>query len=123
MDFGARALLASPFLASALDKTLRPNAARVEIRGLAGRVGIHPPVTAAFLAVLGLQWSGGLLLLHPATAPHGAIVLIIFLLPVTVLAHSFWTFPAGERATKRDHFFANIAIAGGLVLVATGALQ
>jgi putative oxidoreductase len=123
MDFGARALLASPFLASALDKTRRPGVARAEIRRLAGRAGMHPPVTAAFLALLAFQWSGGLLLLHPVTAPLGAIVLIIFLLPVTVLAHSFWTFPAGERTAKRDRFFANVAVAGGLTIVATGALQ
>lgn len=123
MGFGARACLASPLLVSAIDKTLRPDAARAEIRDLAGRLDIRPPVAAAYLAVLVFQWSGGLLLLHPLTAPFGAIILIIFLLPVTALAHSFWTFPAGERAMKRDHFFANVAIAGGLVLVAAGALR
>lgn len=123
MEFGARMLLASPFLVSAVDKTLRPDAARAEIRHLAGPAGAQPPVSAAYLLVLVFQWSGSLLLLYPLTAPFGAIILIIFLLPVTLLAHPFWTFPAAERAMKRDHFFANVAIAGGLILVATGALK
>jgi len=123
VEFGARACLASPFLASAIDKTFRPRAALSEIRNLVGQSAIHPPITPAYLAVLAFQWSGSLLLLHPASAPFGAILLFIFLIPVTLLAHSFWAFPAGDRAKKRDHFFANIAIAGGLILVAAGGLR
>lgn len=122
MGFSARALLASPFLVSAIDKTMRPGAAQAEIRNLIGSGGVHSPIIAAYVTVLAIQWAGGLLLLHPVTAPLGAIVLIVFLLPVTLLAHSFWSAPADVRTNRRDHFFANIAIVGGLTLVAAGAL-
>lgn len=122
MELVARTCLASPFLVSAIDKTLRPQAARAEIRGLAIPGGFRPPITAIHLSVLALQCAGGLLLLHPLSAPLGALVLILFLLPATLIAHPFWNVPAQARPAKRDHFFANIAIAGGLVLVASGAL-
>lgn len=117
IDTVARALIASPFLVSALDKTLRRQAARAEISVLAGRAGFAVPVGPALLAVLTVQWIGGICVLVPGWAPYGAALLIAFLVPVTIAAHAFWTFPAEERAMKRDHFFGNVAILGGLVLV------
>lgn len=120
IDTGIRALIASPFLVSALDKTLRPAAAEAEISALTARMGIAVPVGPALMAVLAAQWVGGVALLVPKFAPFGAWVLCVFLLPMTLVAHAFWTFPAEERAMKRDHFFGNIAILGGLLFVAMG---
>jgi len=122
IDTGIRALIASPFLVSALDKTFRPAAAEAEISALAGRAGFAVPVKPALVAVLAVQWIGGVALPVPAFACYGALLLIAFLVPVTFLAHAFWTFPVAERAKKRDHFFGNIAILGGLLFVAAGAL-
>jgi uncharacterized membrane protein YphA (DoxX/SURF4 family) len=117
IDTAARALIASPFLVSALDKTLRPEAARAEISAMAGRAGFAVPAGPALGAVLAVQWIGGLGVLVPQWAPYGAALLIAFLVAVTFAAHAFWTFPAEERAMKRDHFFGNVAILGGLLLV------
>ena len=122
IDTVARALIASPFLVSALDKTLRPAAANAEISALAVRAGLAVPVGPALVAVLGVQWIGGVCVLVPAWAPYGAALLIAFLVPVTFVAHAFWTFPAEERAMKRDHFFGNVAILGGLLLVTARVL-
>lgn len=121
-DTLARALIASPFLVSALDKTLRPQAAKAEISALAGRAGLAVPAGPALAAVLAVQWIGGVCLLVPDWAPYGAALLIAFLVPVTLAAHAFWTFPAEERAMKRDHFFGNVGILGGLLLVAARVL-
>jgi uncharacterized membrane protein YphA (DoxX/SURF4 family) len=122
IDTGIRALIASPFLVSALDKTLRPAAAEAEIFSLAVRGGLSVPVGPALVAVLAVQWIGGTAMLVPKLAPYGAALLIAFLVPVTFLAHAFWTFPPDERAMKRDHFFGNIAILGGLLSVAVRLL-
>jgi len=122
IDTMARALIASPFLISALDKTLRPAPARAEISALAGRAGLAVPAGPALLAVLMVQWIGGVGVLVPGWAPYGAALLIAFLVPVTFAAHAFWTFPAAERAMKREHFFGNAAILGGLLLVMAGGL-
>ncbi len=122
IDTLARALIASPFLVSALDKTLRPEAARAEIFALAGRAGFAVPAGPALVAVLAVQWIGGVGVMVPEWAPYAAALLIAFLVPVTFAAHAFWTFPAEERAMKRDHFFGNVAILGGLLLVLVRAL-
>ena len=118
IDTGIRALIASPFLVSAFDKTLRPAAAQSEIARLAGRAGFAVPVRLASVAVLAVQWIGGIAILVPAYAASGAWLLVAFLVPVTFVAHAFWTFPAEEQAMKRDHFFGNVAILGGLLFVA-----
>lgn len=123
VELAARAMLAAPFLVSALDKSLRPGAAMAEILGLAGKAGLNAPSKPALAGVLACQWAGGLALLPQQTAGFGAAVLLAFLVPVTVLAHPFWTFPPDERPIKRDHFFSNAAIAGGLLLVALGAFR
>ncbi len=119
IDTGIRALIASPFMVSAMDKTLRPAAAEAEISSLADRLGFVVPVKPVLVLVLAAQWIGGAALLVPAIAASGAWLLVAFLVPVTFVAHPFWTFPAEERALKRDHFFGNVAILGGLLFVAT----
>lgn len=121
LDTGIRMMIASPFLVSAADKTLRPSAAAAELSALAGRAGLAVPVKLALLAVLAVQWAGGASMLVSSFAPYGAGLLIAFLLPVTCLAHAFWTFPPEARAMKRDHFFSNVAILGGLLFVAVRA--
>ncbi len=115
----ARLLLAGTFLASAIDKSLRPASAIEEIRALGGHVKLPLPGPIVLAAVLAAQWLGGLALLHPASAAPGAMILLAFLLPVTIVAHQFWSAPAAKRKEKLDHFLANAAIAGGLLLVAT----
>lgn len=116
----ARTLLAATFLVSAADKSLRPGAALAEIRTLAGHTRLRLPDAPILAGVLVAQWSGGVLLLFDATATVGAVILLAFLTPVTFVAHQFWSAPKEKRKEKLDHFLANAAIAGGLVLVALG---
>jgi putative oxidoreductase len=121
LDPLARLLLAGTFLVSAFDKSVRPTAAMAEIRALEGHTKVPLPAPLVLAGVLAAQWVGGLALLLPATASFGALVLLAFLAPVTLVAHQFWAAPPAKRKEKLDHFLANAAIAGGLVLVATGS--
>ncbi len=47
----------------------------------------------------------------------GAVLLIIFLIPATLIFHNFWAFEGMERQMQMIMFMKNLAILGGLLLV------
>jgi putative oxidoreductase len=49
-----------------------------------------------------------------------AFVLFLFLIPVTYFMHDFWNLQGQEQMQAIVHFFSNLAIAGGLLLVMAG---
>ena len=51
------------------------------------------------------------------TASLGALLL----LGDAVLSHPFWSLPEPDRSTQLLHFMKNVAIVGGLLLLAAGA--
>jgi uncharacterized membrane protein YphA (DoxX/SURF4 family) len=82
------------------------------------------------MADRGLQWSGALLVgaitfelvggfcvLFGFRARIGALLLIAFLLPVTLVFHNFWNYPEAERPEQMINFLKNLAILGGLLFV------
>ena len=64
-----------------------------------------------------LSLIGGLLLLVGVKEKLGAGLLIVFLVPVTILVHSFWFYEGAMREIEQTNFLKNIAILGGLILV------
>jgi len=50
-------------------------------------------------------------------AKLGAVLLIIFTLPATIIFHNFWTFEGMEQQMQMIMFMKNIAIIGGLLLI------
>lgn len=69
-------------------------------------------------AAVVLELGGGLLLLLGCWARLGAAALIVFLIPVTAIFHDFWTYSGSEQQTQMIHFMKNLAILGGLFVVA-----
>jgi putative oxidoreductase len=54
----------------------------------------------------------------------GALGLILFLIPATLIFHAFWNYQGAEQLTQMVNFMKNLAIMGGLAtLVAVGALR
>jgi putative oxidoreductase len=51
------------------------------------------------------------------TASLGALLL----LADAVMSHPFWSLPEPDRSTQLLHFMKNVAIVGGLLLLAAGA--
>lgn len=52
-------------------------------------------------------------------AEIGAILVLAFLVPVTVVMHDFWKIGEPQaRQGQRIHFFKNIALIGGALLIA-----
>jgi putative oxidoreductase len=113
----ARVLLSSPFLYSGVDKCWRWSAAQREVAAS----GLPWP-TLLHLVTVTVQLGGGLSLLLGIEARVGALLLLLFLVPVTVMYHSFWNRSGAELVAEADHFLSNLAIIGGLlVIVALGS--
>ena len=112
----ARVLLSSPFLYSGVDKCWRWSAAQREVAAS----GLPWP-TLLHLVTVVVQLGGGLSLLLGIEARLGALLLLLFLIPVTVMYHPFWKRSGAELVVEADHFLSNLAIIGGLlVIVALG---
>ncbi len=61
---------------------------------------------------------GGLSVLLGFYGRVGAVLLIIFLIPTTLIFHNFWAVEAAEQMNQMQHFLKNVAIMGGLFVVA-----
>lgn len=112
-----RLLLALLFLPAGLSK----------IGGFAGTVGyissvgLPLPALGAVLAIM-VEVGGGLALLAGFGTRVAAIALALFTLVATVIFHAYWAVPAEQAMMQQLMFFKNIAVVGGLlVLAAHGA--
>lgn len=87
--------------------------------------------TKATMAEYGLTWQpdlllyggifllvlGGVLVLIGYRPALGAGLLLLYWIPVTFIAHSFWNDPEPERRLQAILFMKNLAIAGGLLII------
>ncbi len=68
-------------------------------------------------AAVALQILGGLFLLVGYKVRLGAFFLIVFLIPVTIIMHDFWSLTDASRQLQTIMFGKNLAILGGLLYV------
>ena len=66
---------------------------------------------------------GGLMLLFGYRERLGVTMLILSIIPATFLFHSFWFTDGLARELQMTMFFKNLAILGGLILVALHGAQ
>jgi putative oxidoreductase len=78
---------------------------------------IFPPVVIAYL-VAAIDFFGGLLLLVGFQMRWVVWVLFDFVVLTLFFAHPFWTMEGPARAINQAHFLKNLAIMGGLLLLA-----
>ena len=108
-----RLLLAALFLPAGLAK----------IGGFAGTVGyiasagLPLPQLAAALAIV-VEVGGGLALLAGWGTRLAALALAAFTLFATFAFHNFWAMPADQVMMQQLMFFKNIAVVGGLLMLA-----
>ena len=88
-------------------------------------------MTKATMSMYGLTWRqdlllagaiillvlGGLMVLIGYRSSFGAILLILYYLPVTLIVHSFWNDPVKVQRIQAIMFMKNIAIMGGLLMI------
>jgi putative oxidoreductase len=80
----------------------------------------HLPLPAAALAVaLVIELLGGLAILTGLFTRFTAWIVFIYLIPTTVLFHNFWALQGPDRIDTMIHFEKNLAIMGGLLLLAS----
>jgi len=63
------------------------------------------------------ELGGGLLVLFGLFTRLGALLLIVFLIPTTLLFHNFWAYQGEAMQTQMINFMKNLAIFGGLFTV------
>ncbi len=112
-----RVLLALIFLVSGVMKI--PNwegtAGYMEFMGM-------PMVTVFLIGAIVLEIGGGLSVMFGFKARWGALALIVFTIPTTLIFHAYWAVDPEQMQTQQIMFMKNLAIVGGLLLVmANGA--
>ena len=85
--------------------------------GYLAKLGFPAPEVMAVLAIL-FELGGGILLIVGWQARWAAWGLILFTVVATFAAHRFWDFEAAQRTMQQTQFLKNLAIAGGLLMVA-----
>jgi putative oxidoreductase len=79
----------------------------------------HLPLPAAALAVaMVIELVGGLAILMGLFTRLTAWIVFLYLIPTTVLFHNFWAVQGADRIDTMIHFEKNLAIMGGLLLLA-----
>ena len=82
------------------------------------------PWSAVLLTIaLIFEFSGSFMILLGRRECLGAGLLILFLIPATLLFHPFWFLEGSFRELEATMFFKNLAILGGLILVALNGVQ
>ena len=85
--------------------------------GFIASKGLPLPQVLTALAIA-VELGGGVLLLAGWKARWAALAMAAFTIVITPIFHGFWNAPAAEAMDQQIHFLKNIAIIGGLLMVA-----
>jgi putative oxidoreductase len=88
-----------------------------DVAGMMAAKGI-PLATAALVITLLIEIGGGLMVLTGFKAKYAAIVIALWLVPVTLVFHHFWGIPEAQQQDQMVNFLKNVAIMGGLLVLA-----
>jgi putative oxidoreductase len=108
-----RALLSALFIMSGFEK----------IGGFAGSVayaqnaGLPMPQVAVAIALV-IELVGGLMVLFGFKARIGALAIAVFTLVAAFAFHRYWTLPADKQIVPYLFFWKDLAMAGGMLMVA-----
>jgi len=86
--------------------------------GYIASVGLPLPTLAALVALV-LEIVGSMALLAGFATPLVSIVLAIFTLVATFAFHPFWAVPTDQAFVTQLLFYKNIAVVGGLLILAS----
>jgi len=108
-----RILLAALYLPAGLMKL----AGFAGTAGYIASAGLPLPEVRAALAIV-IEIGGGAALIAGYHTRLAAQVLAVFTLVATVCFHNFWAVPADQAFVQQLLFFKNIAVIGGLLMLA-----
>ncbi|MBU3585891.1 DoxX family protein [Polynucleobacter sp. AM-26B4] len=81
-------------------------------------LGMFLPTLAVIIAIIA-EVAGGLALLVGFKTRIVAILLAVFTLAATIIGHAYWAAPADAAFIQQLLFFKNIAVIGGLMVLAS----
>ncbi len=107
-----RILLSIIFIMSGISK----------ITGFAGTAGWMTskglPVPEVLLAAsIVIELGAAAMIVTGFKARWGAAALFLWMIPVTLVFHNFWTYPAAEQQMQSIMFFKNLGLMGGMLLI------
>ena len=87
--------------------------------GTAGFMASKGMPMAEFLLVgaIVFELAGAIMLILGWRVRWGALLLIAFTIPATLIFHNFWAVDAAQVQSQLSHFMKNVAIIGGLFYV------
>lgn len=109
-----RLLIAALFIPAGLTKIpgFENTATYMAAKGL-------PLVSLLLVATIVIEVGCGLLILIGWRAREAALLLFLFLVPVTLIFHGFWSIEdLTARAQEQRTFMKNLAIMGGVLMIA-----
>ncbi len=84
-----------------------------------GYVSAHLPMPSVAIGIaIAIELLGGLAILTGFHARLAAWIVFLFLIPTTFLFHNFWVMDGMARMDNQAHFMKNVAVMGGLLLLA-----
>jgi putative oxidoreductase len=107
-----RILITAIFLVSGFHKIVGFAA----LSGMMAKMGMPLPELLLIGAIV-CEIGGGVMVLLGWNARWGALLLVIFTIPATLLFHDFWAVDAAQYQNQFNHFMKNLAILGGLAYV------
>ena len=107
-----RVLVAAIFLWSGIGK----------IGGFAGTAGYMAanglPLPEVLLAItIVVEIGAALMLIVGWKARLGALALLLWMIPVTLVFHAFWAVPAEQTQMQMIQFFKNLGLMGAMLLI------
>jgi len=113
-DLIGRIFLSAIFIFEAFDTALYFEKTRATMT----MYGLDSNQDTLLYGAIFLLVSGGLMVLFGYRSTLGAILLLVYWVPVTFLVHAFWESPTNEMRTQSILFMKDIAIIGGLLMLA-----
>jgi putative oxidoreductase len=110
--FAGRVLMALIFLNSGVGK----------IGGFSATAGFMaskgmPMAEFLLVGAIVFELAGAAMLIIGWRVQWGALLLIAFTVPATLVFHNFWAMEAAQVQNQLNHFMKNVAIVGGLLYV------
>ena len=107
-----RILLALIFLMSGINKVLNWEGTE----GYMASVGM-PMVTLFLIGAVVLEIGGSLSVIAGFKARWGALALIVFTIPTTLIFHAYWAVDPAQMQIQQIMFMKNLAMVGGLLII------
>jgi putative oxidoreductase len=110
----ARILISAIFLISGVQMLMHFDSTAHMI----GEKGIPLATVSAAISIL-ISIVGAVMIIIGWQTKLAAAIQFVYLIPVTIMYHNFWAAPPQLRDMQQTNFLKNLAIMGGLLILAT----